>query len=253
MPGFQSLLTQTDHRPWPLPTGPWVMTQRWHNLLFAHWPLPVEALRPLVPACFDLDTFEGQSWLGIVPFRMSNVRWRWLPAVRGTDRFPELNVRTYVTAGGKPGVYFFSLDAANTLAVWTARRWFNLPYFNAQMSLQEINGRVHYSSRRTHRKASPATFLGEFGPIGDVFAARPGSLEYWLTERYCLYTVDRHGRPYRGEIHHLPWPLQPGQADLERNIMASAAGLDLPQSAPILHYAHFLEVLIWPLRQMVKN
>src|SRR6266404_1437981 len=116
-----SLLDRTAHRPWPLPSGPWVMAQSWHDLLFAHWPIAPEDMRPLIPAQLELDTFDGQCWVGVVPFWMSGVRARGFPAVPGMSCFPELNVRTYVVCGGKPGVYFFSLDAANRLAVRTAR------------------------------------------------------------------------------------------------------------------------------------
>jgi len=226
------------------------MTQTWHNLLFAHWPVPQEMLRPMIPACFELDTFVGQAWLGVVPFRMSQVRLRWLPPLPSTQAFPELNVRTYVTFAGKPGVYFFSLDAASSIAVTVARLWFNLPYFRARMSLLAEESHIHYHSQRVHRHAPPATFIASYAPVAEVFTAQPGTLDHWLTERYCLYTVDRQQRPYRGEIHHLPWPLQRAEAAIEQNTMALAQNIQLPETTPVLHYAHYLEVLIWPLRQL---
>src|ERR1700756_4430696 len=169
------------------------MKQIWHDLLFAHWPLPSAVLRPLVPAPLALDTFNGACWIGVVPFRMSGVRGRGLPLLPGLSRFPELNVRTYVTYGGKPGVYFFSLDAANRPAVWAARAFFHLPYFHAAMTSEERNEMIHYSC---HRRGASAEFRGRYRPIA------------------CLYTV-HDGAVHRGEIHHQPWPLQNAEADLE--------------------------------------
>ena len=221
------------------------MKQIWHDLLFAHWPLPSAVLRPLVPAPLALDTFNGACWIGVVPFRMSGVRGRGLPLLPGLSRFPELNVRTYVTYGSKPGVYFFSLDAANRPAVWAARAFFHLPYFHAAMTSEERNEMIHYSC---HRRGASAEFRGRYRPIAPVQPRDRGSLEHWLTERYCLYTV-HDGAVHRGEIHHQPWPLQNAEADLETNTVAAAAGISLPETAPSLLFARRLEVLIWPLRR----
>src|SRR5579863_500724 len=182
------LLTATAHRPWPLPSGPWVMTQTWHDLLFAHWPLPAAVVRPLIPAPLTLETFDGQCWVGVIPFRMSGIRRCGLPALPGLSRFPELNVRTYVTHGGKSGVYFFSLDAANLPAVWAARAFYHLPYFYAAMNSRAIGGTIQYSSRR---RGAPAEFRGRYRPIAEVRLRERGSFEHWLTERYCLYTTHR--------------------------------------------------------------
>jgi uncharacterized protein YqjF (DUF2071 family) len=231
------------HRPWPLPSGPWVMKQTWHDLLFAHRPLPVEKMRPLVPAQLTLDAFEGQCWVGVVPFHMSGIRGRGLPPLPGLSRFPELNARTYVTHGGKPGVYFFSLDAANLSAVWAARTFYHLPYFRAAMYSKELGGNIHYYSRRLR---GAAEFRGRYRPTTKMRRREIGSIEHWLTERYCLYTTHR-GQVYRGEIHHQPWPLQDAEAEFETNTVAAAAGFPLPNTAPLLHFARRLEVLIWPL------
>src|SRR5687768_422375 len=193
------------HRPWPLPRSPWAMFMRWHELLFMHWAVPAEALRPFIPASLKLDTFDGRAYVGIVPFRMSGVRARLLPPVPGTSAFPELNVRTYVTIGGKPGVWFFSLDAANKLAVRGARWLFHLAYFDATMRCTRGDAAegggdwVNYQSTRTHRSAPAAEFTARYRPTGSVFAARPGTLDYFLTERYCLYSADRAGRVHRGD------------------------------------------------------
>lgn len=243
------LLQTVAHRPWPLPAGRWAMKQTWHDLLFAHWPLSPDIIRPLVPSQLVLDTYDGYSWVGVVPFRMSHIRNRFLPPLPGLSRFPELNVRTYVTYGGKAGVYFFSLDAANLLAVFAARKFFHLPYFYAEMTSQEADGLIHYSSRR---RGASAEFRGHYGPIAEVRFAEKGSIERWLTERYCLFT-DHQGHLYRGDIHHLPWPLQDAEAELEVNTVAAAAGIWLPHTAPLLHFARNLEVLIWPLRPATES
>ncbi len=244
------MIEAADHRPWPLPKGSWALAMTWEDLLFAHWPVRVDALRPLVPPALELDTFDGSAWLGVVPFRMTGVRLRGLPAILGVSAFPELNVRTYVTAEGKPGVWFFSLDAASRVAVRTARAWFHLPYFDARMKSRREGEWVEYSSRRTHRGAPMADFAGRYGPVGGVFLSQKGSLEAFLTERYCLYAAKPAGssrkRIWRGEIHHAPWPLQPAEAEFESNTMTAPLGLRLPDTPPLLHFARRLDVLAWP-------
>jgi len=222
------------------------MAQSWHDLLFAHWAVPAESLRPLVPPALELDRFAGQCWLGVIPFRMTGVRLRGAPALPGLSAFPELNVRTYVTAEGKPGVWFFSLDAANAVAVGVARAWFHLPYFRARMSLEDRAGCIHYRSLRTHRAAPPAELICRYWPAGAPASPVAGTLEHWLTERYCLYAAGAAGRLYRAEIHHPPWPLEPAEAELERNTMADAAGIALPGAAPLLHFARRQDVVVWP-------
>lgn len=243
---MSGILENVSHRPWPLPAGPWVMAQTWHDLLFAHWPIPVAALRPHIPAQLEIDTFEGQAWLAVVPFRMSGVRVRAAPALPWLSNFPELNVRTYVTMAGKPGVWFFSLDAGNPLAVAIARAWFHLPYFRARMSCEERDGWIHYRSERTHRGSPAGSLESQYRPIGEVLSAAPGTLEHFLTERYCLYTADRRGRIIRGEIHHPPWTLQLAEASFARNTMAEASLPSLPRLAsPLLHFSRRQDVVVW--------
>lgn len=253
---IHDILRTREHRTYPLPLGPWVMRQSWHNLLFAHWPISPAALRILVPQALQLDTCEGQAWLGIVPFVMRNVRPRGLPSAPWLSHFLELNVRTYVSMrdGGveKPGVYFFSLDAANPVAVALARRFFLLPYFNARMATWETRRDwVEYRSHRTHEGAPPASFRATYRPTGRVYLSRPGSLEHWLTERYALYTVDAKGRPYIGEIHHIQWPLQPADAEIRAASLAGAsAALRLPDTPPLLHFARRIDMVAWALRRV---
>ena len=255
------LVKHTAHRLWPLPDAPWVMRQTWYNLLFAHWPIAPEVMRSLVPRPMELDTYDGMAWIGVVPFGMTNVAPRYVPNVPGLSTFPELNVRTYVKTPAppeadatvtKPGVYFFSLDAGNALAVMGARIGFKLPYYNADMKFAEQGGRIHYTSHRTHRDAPPADFVGSYGPTGDSYHSQPGTLDHWLTERYCLYTASGD-QLYRADIHHVQWPLQPASAEITVNTMAEAAGIHLPPQPPLLHFAKRMDMVNWLLAPVQKG
>lgn len=219
------------------------MTQSWHDVLFAHWRIDVGELRRAVPPHFELDLFEGTAWLSIVAFLMSNVAPRATPALPWLSRFPEINVRTYVRAAGRPGVYFFSLDAAQWLAVATARVLFNLPYYIAEMTIERHADCIDYRSSR--RTGGPARFEASYESFGEPFEARPGSLEYFLTERYCLYHQRRGGLPYRLDIHHRPWSLQEARADIRENSMAAASNLTIAGGADLLHYARRIDALAW--------
>lgn len=243
-------LRAVTHRPYPPPARPWVMAQTWQDLLFAHWPVEEEALRRLVPAGLELDRFEGRTWVGVVPFRMSNIRARGLPAFPVVSAFPELNVRTYVTRGGRPGVWFFSLDAASVVAVEAARALFHLPYLAASMECRRVRGEVRYESRRVDARGRRAEFRARYSARGPEFRAEAGTLEHWLTERYCLFARDGRGRFWRGEIHHEPWPLRPATAEISVNTMAAAAGIDLRGDAHLL-MADRIETAIWPLARAV--
>jgi uncharacterized protein YqjF (DUF2071 family) len=234
------------HRPRPLPRGLWIMKQEWHDLLFAHWAVPAEALRPVIPRGLEIDTFGGQAWLGVVPFRMGGVRMRGTPAIPGFSRFPELNVRTYVVRDGKPGVWFFSLDAANAIAVWGARTFFHLPYFFAVMSCAEDAGWIRYESHRKDPRGLAASLRARYRAIGDVCHPQPGSIEHFLAERYCLYTADEKGCIIRCEIHHPPWPLQSAEVEMEENTMAAVAGITTAELKPeLLHFSRRQEVVVW--------
>jgi uncharacterized protein YqjF (DUF2071 family) len=240
----EDIVQQVSHRPWRLPEAPWLMTQSWHNLLFAHWPVDAALLRSRMPPGLPLDLYEGQAWIGVVPFRMSNVAPRFVPALPWVSEFAELNVRTYVTVGGKPGVYFFSLDAESALAVAAARSLLHLPYFTAQMQVQCEAGRVDYSSRRVGGGV-PAELVARYQPAGPPFHAEPGTLDHFLTERYCLYNVDARFRAYRLEIHHPPWALQRADATFPVNTMTEAAGVRLPAIAPVLHFSPRQDMVAW--------
>ncbi len=234
-------------RPWTAPLRPWALQMNWHDLLFAHWPVAAESLKSAVPRALELDTFEGNAWIGVVPFGMRRVRPRFLPELPWISAFPELNVRTYVKRDGRPGVWFFSLDAGNPLVVRTARAAFHLPYFDARMSINLEGERVSYSSRRTHSGQVPAAFEAVFWPSGGISHAAPDSIDDWLTGRYCLYAADRRGTLYRGEIHHAPWALRPAEAEISSNSMSEALGISLPATEPLLHFSRSLDVVAWSL------
>jgi uncharacterized protein len=239
-----AIVDEVAHRPWPMPDRPWVMTQTWNDLLFAHWPIDRHQLRLRVPPAFEVDLFGGEAWIGIVPFRMTNVAPRAIPSVPWLSEFSELNVRTYVRLDDRPGVYFFSLDAESALAVRAARTLLNLPYHTATIEVSTRANRVAYRSIRDSNPA--AEFAADYEPTGLRFVANEGSLEYFLTERYCLYHVDHHGAPYRLDIHHPPWRLQLADATLARNRMAEINNLRLSGQAPVLHFSKRQDMIAWP-------
>jgi len=231
-----------DHRPWPTPARPWRMAQTWRDLLFAHWRVPVDVLRAAVPAPLEIDTKDGDAWVGLVPFRMTGIRWRPLPPIPGTSAFPDMNLRTYVTYEGRPGVWFFTLDATNRLAIWTARTFFHLPYHRARMSVRHDGETVHYESER-----DALVFSGSYRPTGPVYEARTGDLDHWLTERYCLYSRSGDGRLFRGEILHAPWPLQPAVWDPAE---WGTTLCPIPDEPPLLHFARRIDVRLWTLERV---
>jgi uncharacterized protein len=241
-------LEQTEHRPWPLPGGSWVMGQTWEDLLFAHWRVDADEVRRLVPSELSVDEHDGTAWLGITPFLISGLRLRGTLPVPALSSFPELNARTYVTAEAKPGIWFFSLDTSSVLAVEAARRWYRLPYFHAEMRLERGGGGVEVSSVRRGAER-PFVFGASYrASAGEPVEPRPGSLEHFLTERYCLYAQHR-GRLYRADIHHLPWEIREAEVRIEQNTMPPD-GLELPAEAPLCHLAERQDVVIWPLAEV---
>jgi len=220
--------------------------QRWRQLAFVHWRVPTAALRRLVPDALTLDTFDGDAFVGIVPFTMQGVRPRWAPAVPGISNFHETNVRTYVHRdGAAPGVWFFSLDAASRLAVAIARTFWHLPYHHARMELLVGDGEVRYASRR---RSDGAMFHGLCRPLGEPRPATPGTLEHFLAERYFLYATRRDGTLRRGQVHHTPYPLQTGElVDWDESLLA-AAGFARPDGVPLVHFASGVDVEIFALQ-----
>jgi len=244
--GADSILYATAHRPWPLPERQWAMTHTWHDLLFAHFRVEPATLRSLVPEVLTLDVYRDQAWLSITPFWIGSLRPPGIPPIPKLSRFHELNVRTYVTYRNKPGVYFFSLDASNLSAVWGARMFYRLPYWHAQMG-SEGKEEIRYQARRLHGPKAAAgmpQFRAVYMPVSPPRAARRGSLEEFLTERYCLYAWNRN-KLYRAEIHHLQWPLQEAAVQVELNTMAEPLGLRLPLRPDLAHFSRLLKVLVW--------
>jgi uncharacterized protein YqjF (DUF2071 family) len=217
------------------------MFQSWQRLLFMHWPIAPGAMRQLVPQSLELDTYDGKAYVGVGPFLLAGMRPRWLPPIPGLSDFPETNLRTYVRVNGRPGVFFFSLDAASRLAVAGARLTFHLPYFFARMTMKSDGGWTHY---RTQRESSAAELVARYRPIGESYIARPDTLDHFLVERYALYVV-HGGRVIRGDIHHRPWRLQPAEAVVDRNTIPAAHGIALPAMQPLLHYSERQDTLIW--------
>lgn len=242
---MHELLAETAHRPWPVPDSAWIMEQTWRDLLFAHWPYPVDEVRAVIPPQLPLDTFGGMAWVGVVPFLLEQLRARGLPALPPVSTFPELNVRTYVTLDGKPGVYFFSLDAANRLAVIGARTLFHLNYFAADMSITQTPTGIDYTSQREDGRGQQASFHAHYSASGEVFTAAPGTLEHFLTERYCLYAVSGKDNVFRLDIHHRPWLLQPAEAELDARSMLAAAGLAPARGVPLLHFSSIQPMIGW--------
>ncbi len=236
------------------PGGRPVMRQCWDHLLFLHWEVPAAAIARLLPPGLEVDTFEGRAYVGLVPFAMRGVRPAGLPSVRGLSNFRETNVRTYVHAGGRePGVWFFSLDAANAAAVAIARSWFRLPYFYSRMTLAAEEGerglRVAYGSRRLYPDPRPATtrIVAEVG--GPSFGAEVGTLDYFLAERYLLYARGRAGL-LKGRVHHAPYPLQAAEALVVEESALAAAGIERPEAAPIARYARGVVVDVFGLERV---
>jgi uncharacterized protein YqjF (DUF2071 family) len=237
------ILEDVRHRPWPLPKDPWILKQAWNDLLFTHWPIARDRLRELVPSFLELDLFDNEAWVSVTPFRLSDLSPRGIPALPVISSFDEINVRTYVVHNGIPGIYFFSLDANSAMAVGGASTLFHLPYFLADIQVEDDRGRIAFRSSR--RREPEAEFAVRYAPAGKMFEPQPGTIEYFLTERYCLYTQDSAANAYRVEIHHAPWQLQYAEAELSANTMVDAAGLRLPSVAPLLHYARRQDVLTW--------
>jgi uncharacterized protein YqjF (DUF2071 family) len=232
------------------PPGRAVMRQNWHHLLFLHWVISPERLRPLISAELELDLFAGRAYVGLVPFTMTGVRPVWAPAVPGLSSFHETNLRTYVHhAGRDPGVWFFSLDAANPVAVALARTFFHLPYYYARMDLSLEAESIAYTSRRYGSRAPRAACAIRCTPTGSAAPARVGTLDHFLVERYLLYAA-RGGRLYRGQVHHSPYPLQTAEVSALEETLLAAAGIERPAEAPLAHFARGVSVEVFPLSRV---
>jgi uncharacterized protein YqjF (DUF2071 family) len=245
-------LRHVAHRPWPLPDRPWIMGQTWADLLFCHWAVEPGAVRAHVPASLDLDLFDGRAWLSITPFEVQGTRARGTVPPPVLSRFPELNVRTYVTRGGRAGIWFFSLDAASMLAVAAARGLYRLPYLRARMRIDRGGGWIDYRSARSDPRGAPARFEARYRPTGGVRHAPAGSLEAWLVERYRLYTVDGEGRVFAGDIHHRRWTIEDAEVEIRANTMTAPHGIAL-DAAPVVQFARRQDVVFWPLQHLTED
>ncbi|MGC9225270.1 MAG: YqjF family protein [Terracidiphilus sp.] len=248
---MREFLVRTSHKPRPLPAGRWVLTQRWNDLLFAHWPIPEVLMESLLPEWLEVDTYQGSAWLGAVPFWLDRIKVRGVPSMPGLRNFPDLNFRTYVRDRftRTPGMYCFSVDSNNFFAVAAARAIYHLPYKLAEMHLEQRSERefAFYSRRRFSR--SEVIFKARYrglGPTQKTAEIRPGSFEYYFSERNCLFSTNRSGQPIRANLHHVSWPLEEAEAEIERNDLARAIGIELPKKEPVLHYSRRLAVYVWP-------
>lgn len=237
-------LQDTARRPWPLPGGGWRFAHTFEDVLIAHWRVPAERLRPLLPGGLELEERDGSAWLGLLGFTSRDLRAQGTLPVPGVS-YPQLNVRTYVRAGGRPGVWFLGQSVGSRVAAGAARRLFGLPVRHARMTLRR-GARIELTSARTGSDGRPVVFSARYGPTGPVFEAAPGSLEEFLVERFCLY-VEAGGKLLRGEIHHRPWALQKAEAEIELNTMAPP-GIELAAGPNLVHYTARQDVLAWPLR-----
>jgi uncharacterized protein len=234
-------LLYTDHRPWPVPERNWLMRQEWNDLVFLHWEIAPDEIRRRLPPGVEVDLYGDTAWIGVVPFDMKGVTRRGFPALRWMSDFPEINVRTYVTMNGKPGVWFFSLEVPNRLAVWGARTFYHLPYFHARMTVGREGDAIQYAHRR-----GEMAFRAEYRELARI-ETTADSFERWSTERYCLYTADRKGRVFRGQVHHPQWPLHLAEIEVQENTMLQ----DWKTGAmhPSVLFSRHLPVVVWPLEQ----
>jgi uncharacterized protein YqjF (DUF2071 family) len=224
------------------------MHQNWGKLLFMHWALEPSQVRPLIPSGLEIDTFDGKAWIAIVPFTMWDIRAfpPYVPPVPGLNAMHELNVRTYVLLNGIPGVWFFSLDCNSAAAVLGARTFYYLPYYNAELTLNQSGNKIDYASSRSD--TPKATFQATWNIGRPLPLSEPDSLEFFLTERYCLFS-EHNDHLYQARIHHPPWPLQTATLDSHSSTLIEVLGIAEPAGAPVLHYAEELSVEIWGLQR----
>jgi uncharacterized protein YqjF (DUF2071 family) len=237
-------LRETDHRPWPLPKGRWLVAQTWEDVVFAHWRAAPDAVQALLPAGLEADVHDGSAWVGANAFRVECVRLHGALPVPWVSSFPQLNVRTYVRAGKRPGLWFFSLDTPSLLAAETARRVYRLPWRTCRLEMRAPSNRIEVTATRAAGRA----FVASLSPRGAAAEAEPGGIEHFLLERYCLYARDR-GRLHRADLHHRPWRVQTALGGVDLNTIAPA-GLEPGEEQPLLHVARVQDTLAWPLERV---
>ncbi|RFU65342.1 YqjF family protein [Peribacillus glennii] len=237
---------EIDHRPYPLPGAPWVMTQVWRDLLFMHYPLAPESVGKYLPGELMLDTFEHKAWVSIIPLRITNMRMRGIPPIPFLHSYLELNVRTYVIHDGIPGIYFFSLDADHPLAVAGASAGTGLPYKRAKMLFHEEGETIKFKSERMTGRGNRESLDVAYSAGKTLYEAEPGSLDHWLMERYCMYSF-HGGNMLRGDIHHDKWKVRKATADISYNRMAPYLLSEVSNTPPILHYSSRRRFFFYPL------
>lgn len=240
-------LAWVKHRPWPLPEGKWTWRQSWLDLLFLHYRVDREQLQERLPRGMQVQEFDGSAWVGLVPFRMAGVMRRPWPDMPPLDSFPELNLRTYVEVDGKPGVWFFSLDADCWPIVWGGRNLYGLPYHRADMKQDPTGGGFSFTSSR---RDGDARFAVRYAATGDMLSVRDGSFEHWATERYCLYARKGCLPVTRVEVHHRPWPLYGAEVEVTENTVLAAAGISTFPGDPIGLFSPGVDVVSWPPENM---
>lgn len=243
---YNHILRENKHRNSPMPEGPWVMTQKWEDLLFLNFPVPIDTLRAHIPSGLELDTYEGRSWLTVIPFRITDMRMRLLPPFPYIRKFLELNVRTYVKKDGIPGIYFFSLDASKLLPVLGARIT-TLPYYYAKMNMKKEGDWFHYYSKR--RSLDHPVFKGKYRAVSKDFYPQSGTLNYWLTERYYLWTNVKNIL-FSGGIHHQPWKIAEADARLEQEEYPPFLSNTNNEEEMLFLYASSMRVLFWPFKRV---
>jgi len=232
------------------PSGPSLLKQTWDKLLFMHWQVPLEKLRPLIPPCLEIDTFHGGAWVGITPFTVRDSHPSFTPPLPWLSSFHEVNVRTYVHLDGVPGVWFFSLDASSEVAVMAARTFYHLPYFSADITIEEEGRRIHYDATRNDPDW-PAELTVTWSPSPDVRGAEVGTLEYFWVERYCLFSA-LENTLYRARIFHQPWPLRDVPlANYKTNLLAPL-GLSVPDDKARLLAGGPVRTEIWPVEAVAE-
>ncbi|OKL35690.1 YqjF family protein [Domibacillus mangrovi] len=242
-------LREVEQRPYPLPSSQWMMKQTWSNMLFAHWPVSADLLRVHIPVQLKIDLCDGTAWMSLIPFQTHHTRLHFMPKFPFYHSYLELNVRTYVTYEGVPGIYFFSLDANKWPIVTSAKIGAALPYKHARMKMTIKDPVVHYTSQRQHPGSSRECFQASYQQSSSIYVPDKESLEYWLLERYCFWTL-KGNTLYRGDIHHDRWRITKAQADLHHNTMASFLPRHSFQNEPLLHFSSNKSVFTWPLKKV---
>ncbi|HEY7475014.1 MAG TPA: DUF2071 domain-containing protein [Vicinamibacterales bacterium] len=247
----QSVIQRNANRGIPMPDKPWASYQSWDNLLTCHWPLDPAVLRPKVPAQLEIDTYDGQAWIALIPMFMGTIKLRDF-GIPTEPHFPEINFRTYVRYGGRTGVYFFHVDAEALLVDIGARLFFHTPYEPAEVSLQTAPDGTF--SFRSHRILPPhQTFEATFLPTGTPAPCPPGSLLEFQAERYSGFAVTDTGKVVRGDLIHDPWLLQDVDAEISVNTILQSAGFDLPPTPAMVHYAPGVDVVLWTFDDVTQT